>query len=499
MCGLKHVEDPSYDLRKVSSSGSARREEEVNTTQQTDNQHPQHQDSQLKQDKAAPKQNKKKAVVNSSPAVRSSSKPPPPETRKEGSGSAGQRRPDPLKKTNSRTRNAVPAKQPLESTSKSLEKGEKELTAQNKLSKSRKSEVIKDSIKKPPTGKDKGSGGKDSADRQASKKPAAELSQDSEKIDAMAVPPSPKPVFTETDSKKGMANSPLRRKDKLQKAPTVKRTMSLRVKSDPSKVEEEAKAKLKRSSSLKKQNSCETVSTQKERPMISRSSLKNKTLKEDNSTKVMADQDPAKSDTQRKVPPAVAPKPRRPASVDSINKKSPPPVAPKPIAPNRFTLESDLPRDCEENSNSSTMKTTAVVTLNQAAPVKPIVKKMANKTSIAEMAKFADSQALEVVLNETLHQAQFVSQAKATLSPVPRRKQLGSVAGGEEEDDDDDVDDDDANNCAEESGIVSETVSASSVIAMFGGVGKFKRASATPPETPTDGELSGTDILPAFI
>merc|ERR1712027_172045 len=110
------------------------------------------------------------------------------------------------------------------------------------------------------------------------------------------------------------------------------------------------------------------------------------------------------------------------------------------------------------------MKTTAMVTLNQAA-VKPVVKKMINKTSITEIAKLADS--LEIVVNETLHQTQFVSQAKATLSPVPQRKIRDAINAAE------DVEDD--NDSVIESGIVSESVSASSVIQMFGGVGKFKK------------------------
>ena len=47
---------------------------------------------------------------------------------------------------------------------------------------------------------------------------------------------------------------------------------------------------------------------------------------------------------------------------------------------------------------------------------------MVPKTSMAELARLADSQALEIVVKETLHQTQFVSHAKATLSPVPSRK-----------------------------------------------------------------------------
>ena len=53
---------------------------------------------------------------------------------------------------------------------------------------------------------------------------------------------------------------------------------------------------------------------------------------------------------------------------------------------------------------------------------KPVVKKMMAKTSLAEMARLADSEALEIVVSETLHQTQFVSHAKAVLSPSPSRR-----------------------------------------------------------------------------
>ena len=53
---------------------------------------------------------------------------------------------------------------------------------------------------------------------------------------------------------------------------------------------------------------------------------------------------------------------------------------------------------------------------------KPVVKKLVTKTSLAEMARLADSEALEVVVSEPLPQTQFVSHAQAVLSPSPGRK-----------------------------------------------------------------------------
>merc|ERR1711970_1362828 len=150
----------------------------------------------------------------------------------------------------------------------------------------------------------------------------------------------------------------------------------------------------------------------------------------------------------------------------SMPKKVPPPVAPKPACTNKPNTGCQLTDSAENLCDSSTKKTTAMVTLNQA-PVKPVVQNMINKTSIAEIVKLADS--LEIVVNETLHQTQFVSQAKATLSPVPQRKVRDAISAPE------DVGDD--NDSVIESGIVSESVSASSVIQMFGGIGKFKKVA----------------------
>ena len=53
---------------------------------------------------------------------------------------------------------------------------------------------------------------------------------------------------------------------------------------------------------------------------------------------------------------------------------------------------------------------------------RPVVKKLVAKQSLAEIARLADSDALEIVVSETVHQTQFVSHAKAVLSPSPSRR-----------------------------------------------------------------------------
>jgi len=259
-------------------------------------------------------------------------------------------------------------------------------------------------------------------------------------------------VKTASDGKKNATNQAVKKSDKLPKVPPVKRTFSLKSKPISSKVEDGID--LKRSTSLRKPRN------------------------QGKDTPAPADNSKSKSSPSKKVnPPSV----RNAKSSDknaknqseeidspaaSLPKKVPPPVAPKPACPNKTNTGCQLTDSAQNLCDNSTMKTTAMVTLNQA-PIKPVVKKMINKTSIAEIAKLADS--LEIVVNETLHQTQFVSQAKATLSPVPQRKVRDAISAPE------DVDDD--NDSVIESGIVSESVSASSVIQMFGGIGKFKKVA----------------------
>jgi len=275
-------------------------------------------------------------------------------------------------------------------------------------------------------------------------------------------------VKTASDEKKNIASQALKKSEKLPKAPPVKRTFSLK-----SKPKVEDPVDLKRSTSLRKPRSqgkeAQAVSeNSKSKSSPSKKvhppSVRNAKASDKNAKPQTKNQ--SENSDENDSPAALLPK------------KVPPPVAPKPACPNKPTIGCQLTDTAQNVCDNSTMKTTAMVTLNQAT-VKPVVKKMINKTSIAEIAKLADS--LEIVVNETLHQTQFVSQAKATLSPVPQRKVRDAISPTE------DVEDD--NDSVIESGIVSESVSASSVIQMFGGVGKFKKVAkedpvASPPSDP---------------
>jgi len=298
--------------------------------------------------------------------------------------------------------------------------------------------------------------------RSRSPSPAANEKKTSTAIVSQHKDVSPEPnVKTASDGKKNERNQTVRKSDKLPKVPPVKRTVSLKSKPISSKVEDGID--LKRSTSLKKPKN------------------------PGKDTPTPSDNSKSKSSSSKKVNPLVVRNAKSSdknqsdeidSSATSMPKKVPPPVAPKPACPNKPNTGCQLTDSAQILCDNSTKKTTAMVTLNQA-PVKPVVKKMINKTSIAEIAKLADS--LEIVVNETLHQTQFVSQAKATLSPVPQRKVRDAISAPE------DVDDD--NDSVVESGIVSESVSASSVIQMFGGIGKFKKvakddAVVNPPPDP---------------
>lgn len=267
---------------------------------------------------------------------------------------------------------------------------------------------------------------------------------------------------TTNDSKKTSASPATKKSEKLVKGAPVKRTFSLKSKPIAPKVEDSVE--LKRSTSLRKQRSQGKDLTVADNGKVksspskkanqssvrnAKTSDKNAKLQTKNQSENLDDNDSPKA---------------------ALPKKVPPPVAPKPACPNKLNIGCQLADSAQNVCDNSTMKTTAMVTLNQAQ-VKPAVKKIINKTSIAEIAKLADS--LEIVVNETLHQTQFVSQAKATLSPVPQRKVRDAISSVE------DVEDD--NDSVIESGIVSESVSASSVIQMFGGVGKFKKVAKEEP------------------
>lgn len=267
---------------------------------------------------------------------------------------------------------------------------------------------------------------------------------------------------TTNDTKKTTISPATRKSEKLVKGAPIKRTFSLKSKPIAPKVDDSVE--LKRSTSLRKQRS-----QGKDLTVADNGKVKSPISKKANQSSV---RNAKTSDKNAKLQTK-----NQSESLDDIDspkaalpKKVPPPVAPKPACPNKLNIGCQLADSAQNVCDNSTMKTTAMVTLNQAQ-VKPVVKKIINKTSIAEIAKLADS--LEIVVNETLHQTQFVSQAKATLSPVPQRKVRDAISSVE------DVEDD--NDSVIESGIVSESVSASSVIQMFGGVGKFKKVAKEEP------------------
>ena len=120
--------------------------------------------------------------------------------------------------------------------------------------------------------------------------------------------------------------------------------------------------------------------------------------------------------------------------------------------------------------------------------VKPVMKKMAAKTSIAELARLADTHTREAGPGAG-QPGQFVSHARATLSPAPARRQQQLRNIETVDTDTEDAEDTEPAAAAgeEESGIVSESVSASSVILMFGGTGRFKKSAAPQSPAPAPG------------
>ena len=109
-----------------------------------------------------------------------------------------------------------------------------------------------------------------------------------------------------------------------------------------------------------------------------------------------------------------------------------PPVPPKP-RPGKLDLK-DLAAGANKavnnknvnNKHDNTATTTESVkpvktsSPESVKPVKTVMKKMVSKTSVAELAKFAETPADNV---DPRHTNQFVSHARATLSPAPARKQ----------------------------------------------------------------------------
>ena len=113
----------------------------------------------------------------------------------------------------------------------------------------------------------------------------------------------------------------------------------------------------------------------------------------------------------------------------SRNKKTPPPVPPKPRAGNKIDLKdlasSTQASNKKEKGGTQEKNRQQVVSESKSTgSIKPVMKKMAAKTSIAEMAKFAaDAAAPSPVGQVSPSNNQFISHARATLSPAPSRKQ----------------------------------------------------------------------------
>jgi len=585
MCGLKHVEDQSYDIKKLSqvdheqdSGSSPNKKANVKATDNIENQSNEKKvvsnakmASDMKVDliqdavekdlvvsKAQTKEDKLTALTkkkqSNKTVVKTSSRVTPQEKDMEKDNQTGK-----LKKSNSKSNTLVKTKSKpqVEVGTKSATRAENDPSLTTKVVKQARKvgsaignskdnlkgksvgkdkPLNKTNVKQKPSDKDipsiekpvspdiisahKNSRRKDSAESQDSKKsdvsevPAVEsdnpadlsdsngggflaptrawLSHMGDKIDVRSRTPSPganekktSPATTlqqkdgtqppgartANEGKKNATNQAVKKSEKLPKDPPVKRTFSLKSKPITPKVENSID--LKRSTSLRKPRN-----QGKEAPAASdNSKSKSSPSKKINPPSVRnAKGSDKNANHQTKNQSDHSDEIDSPAAL--LPKKVPPPVAPKPACPNKLNTGCQLTDSAQTVCDNSTMKTTAMVTLNQAA-VKPVVKKMINKTSIAEIAKLADS--LEIVVNETLHQTQFVSQAKATLSPVPQRKIRDAINAAE------DVEDD--NDSVIESGIVSESVSASSVIQMFGGVGKFKKVVkedpvASPPSDP---------------
>eukprot|EP00092_Neocalanus_flemingeri_P026007 GFUD01028187.1.p1 GENE.GFUD01028187.1~~GFUD01028187.1.p1 ORF type:complete len:1141 (+),score=331.65 GFUD01028187.1:274-3696(+) len=595
MCGLKHVEDQSFDIKKdsdfelvsnvskkpsviatenkesnkVEDSGKGSKSNakkasdmKVDLIQDAVEKDLQVSKTKTKDDKASTLNKKKQS---NKAVVKATSRTPPQE--KEGDK---ENKTDKLKKTSSKSNSLMntKSKTTIEAAAKSTSKAENDQTSQNKIIKSTrkvgnamdnsrdnlKNKSVKDkplskmNARSKQSDKDiparektispdiisshKKSNRKDSTESQSSKKsdtseeqslesdnPAelaesnakegflaptkAWLSHAGNKIDVRSRTPSPAAnekkssteivpdqndvsegsiPISETDNKKIVSNPATRKSDKLAKAPPVKRTFSLRSKPITPKIEDSVE--LKRSTSLRKPK------TQvKDIPSTENKKTKSPPQKKTNQLTI---RNSKTSDKNAKLQTK-----NQSENLDCIDspkvalpKKVPPPVAPKPACPNTFNIGCQLNDSAESVSDNSTMKTTAMVTLNQSQ-VKPTMKKIVNKTSIADIAKLADS--LEIVVNETLHQTQFVSQAKATLSPVPQRKVRDAISIVEDAEDE--------NNSGIESGIVSESVSASSVIQMFGGVGKFKKVAKEEPivDTSPDPVSSANEELASTV
>ena len=212
------------------------------------------------------------------------------------------------------------------------------------------------------------------------------------------------PEGANTASKEGANGGGGARVTNTRTRQAVNRTMSLVSKQSQAKTSTQNKqAELRRTASMKKPDKVATTTAAGPSKTVT---------KADNKNNVKDNLDKDNSVTFR-----------------SRNKKTPPPVPPKPRAGNKIDLK-DLASSTQA-SNKKEKGGTQEKNRQQVdsgskstGSIKPVMKKMAAKTSIAEMAKFAaDAAAPSPVGQVSPSNNQFISHARATLSPAPSRKQ----------------------------------------------------------------------------
>ena len=194
----------------------------------------------------------------------------------------------------------------------------------------------------------------------------------------------------------------------------VERTMSARTSMGP---KSDSRSDLRRTTSVKKQEqkppsvTGAAATAAAKRPVTKTGSKSNvrDNLQTDNSVTF-------RSRTQR-TPPPVAPKPKPGDKIDLKDLAS----SPAPSTTNKKVRSVQQ----QPRKSSGGGKTSSSTSLETKSSVKPVMKKMAAKTSIAEMARLADTQKTSPSPSSSSGSgaSKFVSHARATLSPAPARKQ----------------------------------------------------------------------------
>ena len=188
--------------------------------------------------------------------------------------------------------------------------------------------------------------------------------------------------------------------------------MSARTATGPARTD--SKTDLKRTTSLRKQEQKPPVTGAPSRTPAARAVTKtgSKTNIKDN---LDTDNSVTFRSRTNRAPPPVPPKPR---PGDKIDLKDLASAGPAPA------LATKKSRSVQERKNSAS-KTSVSSTSRETktSAVKPVMKKMAAKTSVAEKARLADTQDTEAGAARASAGSKFVSHARATLSPAPARKQ----------------------------------------------------------------------------